>query len=122
MDKLLRPTKFLLVNNLFGYKEIEGDKKTPEDVCFINRQDPKSGYHKNLGISCPNKDDIENARRLGKPAGGDFKIHGLRNKTGFIGNLHRWYDRTLGCFALTDQEIDELYIAVEIGTGIEIKP
>jgi lipoprotein-anchoring transpeptidase ErfK/SrfK len=31
------------------------------------------------------------------------------------------YDWTLGCIAVTDEEIDELYDAVNIGTTIEIK-
>jgi murein L,D-transpeptidase YafK len=65
---------------------------------------------------------LNNAKRLGKPPGGDVKIHGLRNKTGFIGKFHRWHDWTLGCIAITNQEIDELYRAVKVGTRIEIKP
>lgn len=104
-----------------GAKEFEGDKKTPEGIYIINDKNPKSGYHKNLGISYPNEKDIEKAKLLGKPTGGEIKIHGLRNRTGFIGKFQRWYDWTLGCIAVTDQEIDELYNAVEIGTQIEIK-
>ena len=103
-------------------KEFEGDKKTPEGLYINNDKNPNSGYHKNLGISYPKKDNIENAKRLGKPTGGDVKIHGLRNKTGFISKFHRWSDWTLGCIAVTDEEIDELYNAVKIGTKIEIKP
>jgi murein L,D-transpeptidase YafK len=105
-----------------GRKEFEGDMKTPEGLYFINTKNAKSGYHKNLGISYPNKFDIEKAKRLGRPAGGDVKIHGLRNGAGFIGKLHRCCDWTLGCIAVTDQEIDELYNAVNIGTPIEIIP
>ncbi len=105
-----------------GAKEFEGDKKTPEGIYFISSKNPKSGYHKNLGISYPDKNDIEKAKLLGKATGGDVKIHGLRNGTGFIGRFHRWNDWTLGCIAVTNREIDELYNAVEIGTKIEIKP
>lgn len=89
---------------------------------FINDKNPHSGYHKNLGISYPDQDDIARAKQLGKPPGGDVKIHGLRNKTGSISKFHRWYDWTLGCIAVTDEEIDELYGAVQVGTPIEIKP
>lgn len=120
--QLVRTYKISLGRQPIGDKEVEGDKKTPEGLYFINDKNPNSGYHKNLGISYPNKDDIENAKRLGKPAGGDVKIHGLRNKTGFIGKFHRWFDWTLGCIAVTDKEIDELYGSVKIGTVIEIKP
>ena len=105
-----------------GGKEFEGDKKTPEGVYFINDKNPNSSYHKNLGVSYPDSNDIENAKRLGKPTGGDIKIHGLRNLTSFIGKFHRWFDWTLGCIAVTNEEIDELYYAVKLGTRIEIKP
>jgi murein L,D-transpeptidase YafK len=105
-----------------GHKEFEGDKKTPEGTYFINDKNPHSTYYKNLGISYPDKKDLENARRLGKLAGGDIKIHGIRNGFGFIGKFHRWFDWTLGCIALTDNEIDEMYQAVKIGTPVEIKP
>ena len=120
--KLLKTYKISLGRQPVGAKEFEGDKKTPEGVYFINDKNPNSGYHKNLGISYPDKNDIESAKRLDKPAGGDIKIHGLRNKIGFIGKFHRWIDWTLGCIAVTNKEIDELYKTVKIGTRIEINP
>ncbi len=120
--QLIKTYKISLGRQPIGDKEFEGDKKTPEGLYLINDKNPNSGYHKNLGISYPDKDDIEKANRLGKQTGGDVKIHGLRNKTGFISKFHRWFDWTLGCIALTDEEIDELYNAVKIGTQIEIKP
>jgi len=120
--QLLKTYKISLGRQPVGAKKFEGDMKTPEGVYFINDKNPNSGYHKNLGISYPSKDDLENANRLGKPAGGDIKIHGIRNKIGFIGKYHRWFNWTLGCIAVTNGEIDELYRAVKIGTRIEIKP
>jgi len=120
--QLQKTYKISLGRQPIGAKEIEGDKKTPEGIYLINDKNPNSGYYKNLGISYPDKDDIENAIRFGKPAGGDIKIHGIRNRIGFIGKFHRWFDWTLGCIAVTNEEIDELYRAVKIGTLIEIKP
>jgi murein L,D-transpeptidase YafK len=120
--QLVKTYKISLGRQPIGDKEFEGDKKTPEGLYFINDKNPNSGYHKNLGISYPNNEDIQNTKLLSKSAGGDVKIHGLRNKTGFISKFHRWYDWTLGCIAVTDEEIDELYNAVKIGTKIEIKP
>lgn len=105
-----------------GHKEYEGDMKTPEGIYTINDKNPYSGYHKNLGVSYPEEKDIKNARRLGKPTGGDIKIHGLRNGSGYIGKFHRWTDWTHGCIAVTDKEMDELYESVKIGATIEIKP
>jgi len=119
---LVKTYKISLGGQPIGDKEFEGDQKTPEGLYVINDKNPNSGYHKNLGISYPNNEDIEQAKRLGKSAGGDIKIHGLRNKTGIIGKFHRWFDWTLGCMAVTNEEIDELYHSVKIGTPIEIKP
>lgn len=105
-----------------GDKEYEGDNRTPEGVYTINDKNAYSAYHKNLGISYPNATDIAHARKLGKSPGGAIKIHGLRNGIGAIGKLHRWANWTQGCIAVTDEEIDELYRAVAIGTPIEIHP
>lgn len=121
-SKLLKSYNIALSRQPLGAKEIEGDQKTPEGRYFINDKNPNSAYHKNLGISYPNKADAERAKRLGKPAGGAIKIHGLRNKMGFIGKFHRLTNWTLGCIAVTNPEIDELYRAVKVGTPIQIKP
>lgn len=122
LDKLIKTYKISLGRNPVGDKQFEGDKKTPEGIYRINAKNPNSGYHKNLGISYPDANDIAEAKSLGKPTGGDVKIHGLRNGQGFIGKFQRWYDWTAGCIALTDEEVDELFTAVEIGARIEIKP
>jgi murein L,D-transpeptidase YafK len=78
--------------------------------------------HKNLGISYPNDADRQAARKLGKSPGGDVKIHGLPNGQGYIGSLHTLHDWTYGCIAVTDEEIDELFKHVSIGTPINILP
>ena len=121
-DTLIKSYEISLGGEPIGDKECEGDNKTPEGIYTINDKNPNSGYHKNLGISYPNASDIEHAKQIGKPVGGDIKIHGIRNFMWFIGKYHRLYDWTLGCIAVTDEEIDELYDAVSIGTTIEIKP
>ena len=120
--KLISKFTISLGKNPIGHKEFEGDSRTPEGIYFINTKNPNSHYHKNLGVSYPNAADIANAQKLGKSPGGDIKIHGLRNGTGFIGKFHRWYDWTAGCIALTDDEIDALYGHISVGTLIEIKP
>ena len=111
-----------LGQNPTGDKEFEGDKRTPEGLYQINDKNPNSDFHKNLGVSYPNPTDIEQANKIGKQTGGDIKIHGLRNGTGFIGKFQRWWDWTAGCIALTNSDVDELYEHTKIGTPIEIKP
>ena len=107
-----------------GHKEKEGDEKTPEGDYIIDSKAGLGvcGYHKNLGVSYPNKNDKVNARKKGFSAGGDIKIHGLKNGQGFIGKIQRWRDWTNGCMAVTNDEIDDLFKHVKIGTPITINP
>lgn len=105
-----------------GDKQFEGDKKTPEGLYTINDKNLNSAYYKNLGISYPNANDCAEAKRLGKAVGGDIKIHGLRNGLGWLGRWHRLSDWTLGCIAVTNTEMEELYMAVPAATTIEIYP
>ena len=103
-----------------GDKQFEGDQKTPEGEYLINSKNANSGFHKNLGISYPSPQDIIEARKLGKSAGAEIKIHGLKNRQGYIGKFQRWRDWTNGCIGLTNEEIDDLYAHTPIGTPILI--
>ncbi len=118
--ELLKTYKISLGKEPVGKKEFEGDKKTPEGIYYINDKNPESGYHLNLGISYPNELDKEHAEKMNKKPGGLIKIHGLKNGIGIIGKFHRFFDWTLGCVAVTNEEIEELYENVPIGTEIEI--
>jgi murein L,D-transpeptidase YafK len=120
--KVIKTYKISLGQHPVGNKEFQGDKKTPEGQYFINDKNPKSAFHKNLGISYPNADNIQAAKEKNLDPGGDIKIHGIKNGFGFIGKFQRMIDWTAGCIGLTDQEIEELYDRVEIGTPIIIQP
>ena len=52
----------------------------------------------------------------------DVLVHGLGNEYGPFKRFHRWRDWTKGCIALTNDEIDEIYKAVNDGVIIEINP
>jgi murein L,D-transpeptidase YafK len=116
----LKRYKISLGKEPIGKKEFENDKKTPEGLYIINDKNPNSGFHLNLGVSYPNESDKRYAKKLNKNPGGQIKIHGLRNGFGFIGKFHRFFDWTLGCIAVTNREIEELYDNVPKGTEIEI--
>jgi murein L,D-transpeptidase YafK len=49
-------------------------------------------------------------------------VHGMRNGYGWIGHAHLLTDWTIGCVAVTDSEIEELYRVVPDGTPIEFRP
>lgn len=121
-DKLIKIYPISLGFNPIGHKQFEGDGKTPEGIYTINERNKNSNYHKNLGISYPNSQDKAFAEAQGKSAGGLIKIHGLRNGFGDIGRNHLLKDWTHGCIAVTNEEIDELFLSVIHRAEIEIKP
>lgn len=120
--RLIKSYKIALGGDPVGDKESDGDMRTPEGVYTINDKNPNSGYYKNLGISYPDKEDVDEAKKRNLDPGGNIKIHGIRNGFGFIGKFHRVMDWTAGCIAVTDEEMDELYAHVKIGVYIIIKP
>ena len=121
-NQVLKSYQISLGRTPKGPKQYEGDRKTPEGLYFINDKNAQSGYHKNLGISYPNEVDKQHAESMHKSPGGLIKIHGIRNGFDWIGRFHLLFDWTLGCIALTNKEMDELFENVKIGMPIEIKP
>lgn len=122
-DKLIKIYPISLGQNPIGHKQFEGDMKTPEGIYSINDRNPNSAYHKNLGISYPNAQDVAFAKLHGKSAGGAIKIHGIKNGLGdIIGANHLLKDWTHGCIAVTNREMDELFVAVINNAKIEILP
>jgi len=103
-------------------KQEEGDMKTPEGIYKIDRRNAQSSFHLALHISYPSDNDNARAAERGVSAGFDIMIHGIRNGFGWMGAFHRWKDWTVGCIALTDEEIEELWRVTPDGTTIEIRP
>lgn len=134
-DREVRRYRVGLGRHPEGDKEVEGDGRTPEGRFYIWGKNPESSYHLGLNISYPSREDAERglAARLIDSAeyrliveavttrrmppqktalGGEIVIHGG-------GTLYDW---TLGCIALANDDMTELYEAVKPGTPIEIVP
>lgn len=105
-----------------GHKEQQGDGKTPEGHYVIIAKNPNSLFYRSLQISYPSRIDRKIASQKGLHPGGDIMIHGVGDNWGWVGANHTLRDWTLGCIAVTNQEIEELYQFTAIGTPIEIKP
>jgi murein L,D-transpeptidase YafK len=105
-----------------GDKLSAGDKKTPEGLFYIDARQPNSRYHLALHISYPDAAHRARSHEAGVQPGGDIMIHGLPNGLGAAGASHRLNDWTNGCVALTDEEIEQIWSVVPIGTPVEIKP
>ncbi|MDO5604464.1 MAG: L,D-transpeptidase family protein [Paracoccus sp. (in: a-proteobacteria)] len=101
-----------------GNKEYEGDGKTPEGLYYIDRRNPNSRYHLSLGISYPNEADKIRAMSQGLQVGSDIFIHG-QGPEGRVATRRDW---TVGCIAVTDREVEDIYAMVTDGTPIMIYP
>lgn len=131
----LRRYRVVLGANVDGDKEREGDRKTPEGTFYICTRNGASRFHKFMGLSYPgpadaarglktkmitraDHDAILAAHRKKEcppwktPLGGEVGIHG--------GGIDR--DWTLGCIALTNEAVDELWAALKMGDPVEIVP
>ncbi len=110
-----------------GHKTTEGDGKTPEGVYTLDWRNPNSQFYKSLHISYPNAQDVAQAEARGVSAGGDVMIHGSMKKTGGAEGqpLYDYLPQqnwTLGCIAVSNRDMDELWQNVKDGTTIEIFP
>lgn len=120
--EVLKTYKVSLGSEPVGPKQRQGDHKTPEGAYTLDRRNPRSRFYRSLHVSYPTPEQRAEAAKSGADPGGDIMIHGLPNGFGWLGSLHRTMDWTDGCIAVTDQEMDEIWRAVDDGTPIEIRP
>lgn len=134
-DQVVRSYHVGLGLSPVGDKVRAGDRRTPEGEFFVFTKNAKSAFYLSLGVSYPNlahakrglRDGLINQAQYEQIAaairqkktplqqtrlGGDIFIHGHGAQT----------DWTWGCVALENEDIKELYDAVEIGTPVAIKP
>jgi murein L,D-transpeptidase YafK len=117
---VIRTYRVALGPNPVGHKVFQGDGRTPEGLYTLDWRNEASRFHRAIHISYPNDEDIERSIRFGGAPGGLIMIHG-QPSDGFRGsNPH--YDWTEGCVALSNAEMDEVWLAVDDGTPIEILP
>lgn len=118
----LRSYKIALGGEPVGRKTRQGDHRTPEGVYVLDSRNPNSHYYKAFHVSYPSAKDKAVARKLGVSPGGDIMVHGLPKEYAWVGKSHVLHDWTDGCIAVTNEEMDELWNLVRVGTPIEIKP
>lgn len=118
-----------------GDKVRQGDGRTPEGDFYIHTKNDKSAYYLSLGLSYPNEEDAERGLRDGliSQAQSERIRRAIRRKVAppqntalggqiFIHGNGTQRDWTLGCVALEDEDVKELFDAVPVGTTVTIKP
>lgn len=108
--------------NPTGHKQQEGDERTPEGKYVLDFKKPNSAYYKAIHISYPNAQDIARAKAKGKSAGGDIMIHGQKNGFEALQAQTQKYNWTIGCIALTNEDMDLFWNKIKTPTAIEIIP
>src|SRR5215467_9345802 len=119
--KELRSYKVALGGEPVGPKTRLGDHRTPEGSYLLDSRNPNSHFYKAFHISYPNSKDTAAAKKRGFSPGGDIMLHGLPKEYAWVGKGHTLNDWTDGCIAVTNEEMDELWKLVPVGTPIEIK-
>lgn len=118
-----------------GDKEFEGDGKTPEGDFYIFTKNPESSFFLSLGVSYPNIEDAERGLKKGliSQSEHDEIVRAINEKTMppqktklggeiYIHGGGCQADWTAGCMALENEDMQELFDVIEIGTPIKIKP
>lgn len=97
--KFIRAYPILAASGHAGPKLREGDYQVPEGVYRIEHLNPMSSYHLSMKVNYPNEFDRRMASRdRRKRLGGDIFIHGK--------------NASIGCVALGDRAIEELFTLV----------
>lgn len=105
-----------------GHKQQEGDGRTPEGKYLLDYKLVNSNYYRAFHVSYPNPIDIQHAKELGVSPGGQIMIHGQKNGFAAFATITQTINWTKGCIALTNEDIDQLWAAIDAGTPIEILP
>jgi murein L,D-transpeptidase YafK len=105
-----------------GHKVFEGDGRTPEGLYVLDRRNSGSRFYRSIRISYPNTYDIAEAEKYGRHPGGLVMIHGQPDHETMGHFDRRGWDWTEGCIAVSNAEMDEIWVATDEGTPIEILP
>ncbi|MBS0289560.1 MAG: L,D-transpeptidase family protein [Proteobacteria bacterium] len=119
----IKSYKIALGFSPIGHKTQQGDGKTPEGIYYVSAKNQNSKFYRALKISYPSQaDKMRSKNGKNVSLGSDIMIHGLAKPFAHLGKKHRIKDWTLGCIALSNEEIEEIYQHVKVGTKIIINP
>ncbi len=135
-ETLIKTYRIALGLNPTDDKRKEGDGCTPEGEFYVCTKNDRSKFHLFLGLSYPDHEDAERGLKAGivskeeydqilaaiaarkRPPwntrlGGEIGIHGGGGTE---------VDWTQGGIAMDDKEIEELFMAVDLGSPVKILP
>jgi murein L,D-transpeptidase YafK len=120
--KAFRQYRVVFGPNRKGHKQEDGDERTPEGRYVLDYKNANSPFYLSIHISYPNAADLARARQRGVDPGDDIMIHGQPQREDWDVELAQLFNWTDGCIAVSDDDMDEIWDAVAVGTPIEILP
>lgn len=125
--RIIRTYKAVFGPRPMENKRMEGDRCTPEGAFTIQTKNPNSQYNKFMLISYPNDSARVQFHRLQASGiipknariGGDIGIHGIwKGGDDMIELGVGWTD---GCVALRNNDVNELFSMIDVGTRVVIR-
>jgi lipoprotein-anchoring transpeptidase ErfK/SrfK len=114
-------------NNSQDDKRMEGDRLTPEgDFKIVNKR-IHDKWDRYMGLDYPTRESIEKFNERKKngevPAwatpGGGIGIHGTFPHESFV--IDRYKNWTNGCISLKNEDVEDLYSYIDVGTPVTIR-
>jgi murein L,D-transpeptidase YafK len=118
----LRTYRISLGKQPRGAKLMEGDKRTPEGIYWVDWRKISDRFNLAMHISYPNVADSVRSMREGVAPGGMIMIHGTPDTLDYPEQLFHTLDWTDGCIAMRNIDMREVWQLVPDGTMIEIRP
>ncbi len=114
-------------NNDLKDKMMEGDRETPEGIFTITGKKPHEKWHKFMMLDYPTaesyaKFNLRKAQGLipkNAQIGGGVGIHGTWPNENFA--VDRYQNWTEGCISMKNEDVDELFQTIPVGTKVIIR-
>jgi murein L,D-transpeptidase YafK len=115
-------------NNSLSDKKMEGDRNTPEGTFKIISKRIHDKWDRFFAIDYPNKEswdkfykrksngEIPSTARIG----GGIGIHGTWPHEDF--QIDRYKNWTLGCISMKNEDVEDIYRFITVGTKVIIRP
>jgi lipoprotein-anchoring transpeptidase ErfK/SrfK len=114
-------------NNTLDDKKMEGDRNTPEGSFKIANKRVHEKWDRYMGLDYPTAESLEKFKERKQrgevPAnaspGGGIGIHGTWPHEDYV--IDRYKNWTNGCISLKNEDIEDLYSYVPVGTPVTIR-
>jgi murein L,D-transpeptidase YafK len=114
-------------NSTLGDKKMEGDRCTPEGEFHIVAKKVHDKWDRFMALDYPTKESYEKFRQRKQrgeiPAdariGGGVGIHGTWPHDDYI--IDRYKNWTMGCISMKNNDVEDLYSYLPVGTRVTIR-